>query len=44
MNADDTANPWIGCQRVSEACAHCYAEAIDARFRYGGRTWDEVPR
>lgn len=35
---DATINPWIGCQKVSEACAHCYAEATDARFRYGGRT------
>lgn len=22
-----TFNPWIGCEKVSEACKHCYAEA-----------------
>lgn len=36
--ADDTVNPWIGCQRISPACEHCYAEAYDARFRVGGET------
>lgn len=31
--ADHTFNPWIGCQRVSEACDNCYAEALmDKRF------------
>jgi protein gp37 len=24
--ADATFNPWMGCQRVSPACEHCYAE------------------
>ena len=24
--ADHTFNPWIGCTKVSPACAHCYAE------------------
>jgi protein gp37 len=26
-----TFNPWIGCQRVSPGCVHCYAEAYDKR-------------
>lgn len=26
-----TFNPWIGCQKVSEACDFCYAEAWDKR-------------
>lgn len=34
---DDTVNPWWGCQKVSEACKNCYAEAWDARF--GGDHW-----
>jgi protein gp37 len=25
-------NPWVGCQAVSDACAHCYAEATVKRF------------
>jgi protein gp37 len=33
-----TFNPWWGCERVSPACAHCYADAL-AR-RYGHRLWD----
>lgn len=24
-------NPWVGCQRVSPGCEHCYAEAYDKR-------------
>ena len=32
-----TFNPWIGCQKVSPACDHCYAEAWDARFK--GERW-----
>lgn len=35
--ADDTVNPWWGCQRVSPACEHCYAESLDHRF--GGDHW-----
>ena len=23
---DATFNPWVGCMKVSPACAHCYAE------------------
>lgn len=26
-----TFSPWIGCQRVSPGCEHCYAEAYDKR-------------
>lgn len=31
--ADDTFNPWIGCQKLSPACANCYAEAMVERFK-----------
>lgn len=31
---DATFNPWIGCQKVSAGCDHCYAEAqMDHRLR-----------
>lgn len=30
--ADDTFNPWIGCQNVSPGCDHCYAEALNKRW------------
>lgn len=26
-----TFNPWVGCQRVSPGCQHCYAESYDKR-------------
>lgn len=26
--ADSTFNPWVGCQKVSPACDHCYAERL----------------
>ncbi len=29
--ATHTFNPWIGCTKVSPACAHCYAEAFSKR-------------
>lgn len=30
---DHTFNPWIGCQKVSRGCDHCYAEhLVDHRF------------
>lgn len=29
---DHTFNPWIGCTKVDELCAHCYAETQD-KFR-----------
>lgn len=35
--AHHTFNPWIGCTRVSPACDHCYAAAINHRFR--GKNW-----
>lgn len=34
-----TFNPWIGCQRVSPGCEHCYAEAQDERWRPGKTRW-----
>lgn len=35
---DHTFNPWIGCQKVSPGCDHCYAEAM-MDHRYGRVTW-----
>lgn len=35
---DNTFNPWWGCQRVSPACARCYADSL-AR-RYGHSLWE----
>lgn len=29
--AKHTFNPWIGCTKVHEGCAHCYAEALSKR-------------
>ena len=37
---DRTFQPWIGCQRVSPGCQHCYAEAFDKRV--GGATISET--
>lgn len=34
---DHTYNPWWGCQRVSPACEHCYAEAFAKRT--GNKVW-----
>ena len=34
---DHTFNPWIGCQKVSPGCDHCYAEAMSNR--YGWVEW-----
>ncbi len=34
---DHTFNPWIGCQKVSSGCDHCYAEALSKR--YGWVEW-----
>lgn len=36
---DHTFNPWIGCTKVSAACDHCYAEAIDSRFHPKADRW-----
>lgn len=31
--ADSTFNPWLGCQKVSPGCDHCYAETLmDHRY------------
>lgn len=34
---DHTLNLWVGCQKVSPGCKHCYAEAMD--HRWGGDHW-----
>jgi protein gp37 len=40
---DHTFNPWWGCQRVSAACDHCYAETMAKRF--GQKVWGpKAPR
>jgi protein gp37 len=31
---DATFNPWWGCERVSPACAHCYADTLAHRFGF----------
>lgn len=36
--ADDTWNPWEGCQKVSPACDGCYAEARNLRYAPKGST------
>lgn len=38
---DATWNPWIGCRKVSPACAHCYAEREMTRY---GRDFNTVVR
>ncbi|KKK91124.1 hypothetical protein LCGC14_2716100, partial [marine sediment metagenome] len=35
--AHHSFNPWIGCTKVSPACEHCYAEALDRRW--GHDSW-----
>ena len=35
---DHTFNPWIGCQKVSPGCDHCYAETM-MDHRYGRVQW-----
>lgn len=32
--AHHTFSPWIGCQRVSPGCEHCYAEQWAKRYRF----------
>lgn len=34
-----TFNPWIGCQKVSTGCAHCYAERDFTRKPRWAKTW-----
>lgn len=36
--ADHTFNPWMGCQKVSPACDHCYAE-VNTAVRALGLKW-----
>jgi protein gp37 len=38
LQAGYTFNPWIGCTKVSPACAHCYAEML-MDTRYGRVEW-----
>jgi protein gp37 len=37
---DHTFNPWIGCQKVSAGCDHCYAETL-MDTRYGRVEWGQ---
>lgn len=38
--ADFTFNPWLGCQKVSPACDHCYAETfVEGRLGHMGVQW-----
>ena len=37
---DHTFNPWIGCQRVSPGCQHCYAETLNKRW--GNDNWGKA--
>lgn len=34
---DHTFNPWVGCEKVSPGCAHCYAETLN--HRWGKDNW-----
>lgn len=34
-----TFNPWIGCQKVSPGCDHCYAETQNNHRKWNGGTW-----
>lgn len=37
---DHTFNPWIGCQKVTDACKFCYAEEfVGTRLRKMGKLW-----
>jgi protein gp37 len=36
---DHTFNPWIGSQRVSLGCDHCYAETLNNRYCWNGAGW-----
>lgn len=39
---DHTFNPWIGCERISPACDHCYAEKGARRLgaQHGLKLWE----
>lgn len=41
---DATWNPIRGCSRVSEACRHCYAEGVAARFSKPGLPYEGLAR
>jgi protein gp37 len=41
--ADATFNPWMGCEKVSPGCAHCYAETLTTG-RMGLDVWGDSPR
>jgi protein gp37 len=36
---DYTFNPWIGCTKVDELCAHCYAESSDKLRKWTPEGW-----
>jgi protein gp37 len=36
---DSTFNPWIGCEKVSPGCAHCYAETLVTGRMGRAGTW-----
>lgn len=36
---DHSVNFWWGCEKVSPACAHCYAELLAKLFSKGKATW-----
>lgn len=40
-NPGSTWNPWVGCHKVSPACAHCYAEREMTRY---GQNFNAVRR
>ena len=42
--ADATFNPWTGCEKVSPACDHCYAEAWAKRTGHPERWQGERAR
>jgi protein gp37 len=37
--ATHTLNFWWGCTKVSQACAHCYAETLAKLYGHGRATW-----
>lgn len=43
---DSTFNAWIGCTKVGPGCDGCYAQVLDARYKWGGAAhWGAgVPR
>jgi protein gp37 len=36
---DHTFNPWIGCQKISPGCDHCYAERQNSHWKWNGGSW-----